>query len=120
MPLTLVFVSPGSCLVLRVFQSPGGEYMRETTWCVGLLADHEHVLVPACCPAATVSPSAALTSAAVNCAHGLLGACAPTARRPDVTSANTTIGTSTEPERAVSAVWFEQRIVCSSVIEPSD
>src|SRR4029078_4300189 len=117
MPLTGAFVTPGISRVLRVFQSPGGEYMRETIWCVGLLADHEQVFVPARCPAATVSPSAALTSAGVTWAHALLGTCAPAARRPDATSTDAT--TRTETERAVTAVCFEPRIMCPSMIEPA-
>src|SRR5881628_1632896 len=92
-PLTGAFVTPDIGLE-SLFQSLGGQYMRETIWCFGLLAVHEHVFVPACCPAATVSPSAALTSAAVTCAHGLLGVCAPAVRTPGATSRNTTIGTS--------------------------
>src|SRR5690242_3412760 len=101
MPVTLAFVSPGSWRVLRVFQSPGGENMRETIWCVGLVAVHEHVFVPACCPAATASPSAVVTWASVTGAHGLLGACAPAARGPNATSTDITTRTSTETERAV-------------------
>src|SRR4051812_27100089 len=87
-PLTGAFVTLGIGR-MSLFQSPGGQYMRETIWCVGLLAVHEHVLVPAFCPAATVSPSAVLTWAAVTCAHGSLGACAPAVRRPDAMSTDT-------------------------------
>src|SRR4029078_2497205 len=115
MPLTGAFVTPGISRLLRVFQSPGGEYMRETIWCVGLSADHEHVFVPACFPAPTVSPRAVLTSAAVTCAHGSLGTCAPTARAPDATSADTITGTSPgrgRMETVETAVCFERRIVC--------
>src|SRR4051794_31761846 len=99
-PLTLAFVTPGIGRVLRVFQSPGGEYRRVTISFVGLLAVHEHVFVLGCCPAATVSPSAALTWAGVTCAHGSLGTCASAARRPDATSTDTTTGTSIETKRA--------------------